>query len=117
MTQVTRDHSFIQFQLDNELITEEEVKCGQAKNYLLRSVGTSEKISPDYFVIDVQPGDTVLTCSDGLTEALSNEQLQVEVNQALLNDQPAKVLVQAALHAGSRDNVSVQVIRIGQDTQ
>ena len=106
LNQVTRDHSFVQFQLDQGLITEAEAHSGQAKNYLLRSVGTSVKVSVDFFVIDIQPGDTLLTCSDGLTEALSNEQLQDEVKQALTTDQPAHTLVQAALAAGSRDNVS-----------
>ena len=115
LTQVTRDHSFVQFQLDHGYITEAEAHSGQSKNYLLRSVGTSEKVSPDFFVVDIQPEDTLLTCSDGLTEALSNEQLQEKINQALCGGQPARALVQAALDAGSRDNVSVQVMRISQN--
>lgn len=112
LSQVTRDHSFVQFQLDHELITEAEVQSGEAKNYLLRSVGTSDKVSPDFFVIDVHPGDTLLTCTDGLTESLSNAQLQEVIQHALNSDQPARALVQAALKAGSRDNVSVQLVHI-----
>lgn len=113
LNQITRDHSFVQFQLDRGLITEEEYKSGEAKNYLLRAMGTSKKVSPDYFVTDLQTGDVLVTCSDGLTEELSNEQLREKIVEALRCDQPAQALIKAAIDAGSRDNVSVQLIHIG----
>lgn len=113
LKQITRDHSFVQFQLDHGLITEDESKSDQAKNYLLRAMGTSNKVSPDFFVADLEMGDVLVTCSDGLTEQLSNEQLREKIVEALRCDQPAQVLVKAAIDAGSRDNISVQLIHIG----
>mgnify|MGYP003947149367 CR=1 FL=1 len=113
LKQVTRDHSFVQFQLDHGLITQDESKSDQAKNYLLRAMGTSNKVSPDFFVSDLQSGDVLVTCSDGLTEELSNEQLREKIVEALRCDQPAQALVKAAIDAGSRDNISVQLIHIG----
>ena len=112
LKQVTRDHSFVQFQLDHGLISEAEVQQGQFKNYLLRSVGTSKKVSTDFFVLDLEPGDVLLAVSDGMTETLDHEAVQRAVIQVMDGPRPALGLVTAALHSGSCDNISVQFIRV-----
>jgi PPM family protein phosphatase len=114
LKQITRDHSFLQFQIDHGLITEAESQSGQAKNYLLRAMGTLDKVSPDFFEVDLQAGDVLLACSDGMTEALSNQQLLEKISEVLDHGQPAQELVKAAIDSGSRDNISVQLIYIEQ---
>ena len=113
LTQVTRDHSFVRFQLDNGLLSEAEVLGGNVKNYLLRSVGTAKKVSADYFVLDLEPGDVLLAVTDGMTEAVNHEALQVKVLEAMDSPNPAHALVTMAIESGSRDNVSVQCICVG----
>lgn len=77
-------------------------------------MGASKKVSPDFFDTDLEVGDVLVTCSDGLTEELSNEQLREKIVEALrCCGQPAQALVKAAIDAGSRDNISVQLIHIG----
>lgn len=115
LTQVTRDHSFIQFQLDYGLVSEEEARTGQSKNYLLRSVGAADKVVADFFVVDLEPGDILLAASDGMTQTLCQDTLQDKVLEAMKSPQPARALVTAAMDSGSRDNVSVQVIKVGPD--
>jgi PPM family protein phosphatase len=112
LKQITRDHSFLQFQLDHELISLEEARSGKTKNYLLRAMGTAEKIAPDFFLIDLQAGDVLLTCTDGLTEAFNNQQLLEKIAEALHAPLPSQELVKYAIDAGSRDNISVQLIHI-----
>lgn len=114
LTQITRDHSFVQFQLDHGLVSEDEARSGQCKNYLLRSVGTAENVSVDFFVFDLQPGDVLLTVSDGVTQMLGQEALKDKVLEALASTQPARTLVKAAMDSGSSDNVSVQFIQVSQ---
>lgn len=115
LSQVTRDHSFVQFQLDHGLVSEEDVRGGQCKNYLLRAVGTANKVAADFFALDLEPGDVLLAVSDGVTEKFRHEALQGKVLEALSSPQPARALVQAAMDSGSRDNVSVQFIQVGPD--
>jgi protein phosphatase len=115
LSQITRDHSFVQFQLDNGLISEADARGSERKNYLLRSVGTATKVSADFFAVDLDPGDVLLSVSDGMTEALGHEALQGIVLEAMRSPQPAQALVKAAIDSGSRDNVSVQFIRVGQN--
>jgi len=115
LIQVTRDHSFVQFQMDNELISEAEVQGGNVKNYLLRSVGTAKKVSADFFVLDLELGDVLLAVSDGMTEALNYDALQDRVLEAIDSPSPAKMLASMAIESGSRDNVSIQCIFFGHD--
>ena len=112
LTQVTRDHSFVQFQIDNGLISETEARSGGCKNYLLRSIGSSAKVSVDFFVVDLAVGDILLAVSDGITEAFDHPTLHAALLEALRSNHPSRTLVEAAVKAGSRDNVSAQLIRV-----
>lgn len=111
LTQITRDHSFVQFQLDHGLVSEEDIRTGEVKNQLLRAMGTESKVSADFFTVDLQPNDLLLSCSDGLTECLNNDALQDKLIQLSSSEQLEKDLVQIAIEAGSTDNISVQIVR------
>jgi PPM family protein phosphatase len=117
LVQITRDHSFAQFQLDHGLISEEDVRTGQVKNQLLRAMGTESKVSPDFFTVDLQANDLLLSCSDGITECLNNETLQDKLIQFASSEQLEKELVNAAIEAGGTDNISVQIVRIGDELE
>lgn len=117
LTQITRDHSFAQFQLDHGLISEEDIRTGEVKNQLLRAMGTESKVSADFFIVDLQPNDLLLSCSDGLTECLNNDTLQDKLIQFAGSEQLEKDLVNAAIEAGSTDNISVQIVRIGAELE
>lgn len=117
LTQITRDHSFAQFQLDHGLISEEDIRTGEVKNQLLRAMGTESKVSADFFIADLQPNDLLLSCSDGLTECLNNDTLQDKLIQFAGSEQLEKDLVNAAIEAGSTDNISVQIVRIGAELE
>ncbi len=117
LTQITRDHSFVQFQLDHGLLSEEDIRTGEAKNQLLRAMGTESKVSADLFIVDLQANDLLLSCSDGLTECLNNDTLQDKLIQFSSSEQLENDLVNAAIEAGSADNISVQIVRIGDEIE
>ncbi len=110
--QITRDHTFVQFQLDHGLIEPSEVGTSAAKNYLTRSIGTSKKVKPDFHLLDLSADDVLVSCSDGLTEAADTARLAELMPQALACADPAKFLVDYAKEHGSRDNITVQVLRV-----
>lgn len=115
LLQLTRDHSFVQFQLDNGLITEEEFQNSKQKNYLTRALGLEDFLDVEFNVIDVLPNDLILNCSDGFTEKLDHYQIEESLNNFFSFDSPALALVEKAKSAGSSDNISVVIVRILED--
>ena len=112
LTQVTRDHSLVQVQIDQGILTEEEALHAPVRNVLMRAVGVAETVSVDLFHLDLQPGDYLMTCSDGLLQPYSPPQLSELFAQSLHQSDPARYLVEQAVTAGTSDNVSVQVVAV-----
>jgi len=113
LQQITRDHSFSQELLDAGMINEEEARVLPAKNLVTRAVGASPTLEPEVHDYDVEAGDIILLCSDGLTEMVTNGGISAVV-AADVHDiaQAARRLVDGANEAGGRDNCSVILIRV-----
>jgi protein phosphatase len=65
--QLTRDHSWVQEKIRAGLITRAQAKTDRMRNVITRSVGFEPNVEVDIYTAEVQPGDTFLLCSDGLT--------------------------------------------------
>ena len=114
LTQLTRDHSLIQEALDHGIFHDrgEAREAGVAENVLTRSLGCTLDINVDVSEAAVRKGDLFLFCSDGLSGPLSEHQMaQLLTKEKMSLKRRAKALVQAALDAGGRDNVSVILAR------
>ena len=112
-SQVTRDHSLLQEQIDSGMITEEEAKHSQNKNLVTRALGIDPTVDAELHDYDTQPGDIYLLCSDGLSDMVEDP----DIGQALETlggnlTLAAQQLVQMANDNGGRDNVSVLLIKI-----
>lgn len=112
LMQITKDHSFIQFQLDQGLITEEDFKNSKQKNYLTRALGLEEAIDVDFNMIELNPHDIVMSCSDGVTEKIDNLELEKFLENISTFDSPALALVEYAKELGSKDNISVVITTV-----
>ena len=117
LEQLTRDHSLLQEQIDAGLITAEQAAYSMHKNLVTRAVGVDELVDLEIHDYPVEPGDLLLMCSDGLSDMLSDEQIEqlLRTNDSL----PAAgaMLVQAANAAGGRDNIAVILARAKAGTQ
>jgi PPM family protein phosphatase len=120
VTQLTKDHSFVQMQLDHGLITEEEAQRSGMRNYLLRCMGHARQVQPTVQSIAVQTGDYIVLASDGLHEGSSAQTVNDWINQANSLSQasqptrPSQYLINQAKRAGSRDNISVIILHMQQ---
>ncbi len=112
--QLTRDHSFSQELIDAGMVTAEQARQLPAKNLVTRALGASPELEPEVWDHDVEPGDLVLLCSDGLTEMVEHDDLVrlLVAGGADLAD-AAAALVDLANEAGGRDNCSVILVRVG----
>lgn len=110
---LTSDHSWVNEQLQRQLITEEEARNHRWRNIITRALGNRLDLDIDLQTVDACPGDLYLICSDGLTGMVNDEAVEQLVNG---QDEDlhgmCRVLIDAANEAGGQDNVSVVVCRI-----
>ncbi len=111
LEQLTRDHSITQALLDSGTISAEDAVNHRYRNVLYRYLGCRDgAAAEDIRMLDLQAGDRILLCSDGLNDGLADPQIQKLLKSASDPDSAVQTLVNAALEAGSRDNVTAMVV-------
>jgi protein phosphatase len=108
LTRLSTDHTFVQSLVDAGRITPEEAARHPYRNVVLNSVNADDAPGPVVSDLDVRVGDRLLLCSDGLTDLVSDEAV-AQVLREPDPDEAAGRLVEAALAAGGRDNVTCLV--------
>lgn len=107
LKRLTNDHSVVQLQVDQGLITPGDARTHPLRNVILRAVGTNEVLEVDLIRGRVLSGDLFLLCSDGLTDMVEDKVLQEVLAGDLRLPQKADRLVELANSAGGHDNVTV----------
>lgn len=111
--QLTVDHSLAQALVEANTITPEEAKEHRFKNVLWKYLGSAEVgEGPDVMVVNLQPKDRLLLCTDGLTGPVNDDALLMYIAGQSEMQACAEGLGQFALDSGSRDNVSCVVIEV-----
>jgi len=114
LSQVTRDHSLVARLVEAGAITRDEVYTHPDRNKVYRGLGEKGEVKVDWFTIPVQPDDHLVLCSDGLWEMVRDQEIERILKKHAANPSRASAaLVEAALHGGGADNISVIVVRIG----
>jgi len=115
-SQVTKDHSLLQEQIDSGLITPEQAKTSHNKNLVTRALGIDPAVEPEINDYDAQVGDIYLLCSDGLCDMVSDEDIGMAVQTLGANIKLCcQQLVQMANDNGGRDNISVILVKVVRD--
>jgi len=112
LRQITRDHSLIQEQIDEGLISSAEARTHALRNIIVRAVGVREALPVDLVRGTTQPGDVFLLCSDGLTDMLEDDQIQELLSLPLSPNEKAEKLIEAAKSAGGYDNITVAICEV-----
>lgn len=108
--QITRDHSWVEEMIRRGGLDREEARNHPDKNIITRAVGAEDSVKPDFFTVNLEEGDMVLMCTDGLTNMLEDEEILniLEASRDIV--EMAEELVRAANEKGGRDNISVILI-------
>jgi serine/threonine protein phosphatase PrpC len=109
--QVSQDHSWVAEQVRAGLLTEEQARSHAQRNVITRSLGTQPDVEVDVFTEQLEEGDFLVLCSDGLSGLISDDDLRTIVNQY----QPQESvyhLVERANENGGPDNITVIVARV-----
>lgn len=110
ITQITRDHSYVDELVRYGKVSQTAAKHHPKRHYITRAVGAEAKISIDFFDLELDHGDFVLLCSDGLTNMLSDDEIQEALRSGKPFDAIMKELVESANIKGGEDNITIVVV-------
>jgi serine/threonine protein phosphatase PrpC len=114
LTQITTDHTFVQRLVDSGRITPEEARYHPRRSVLMRVLGDMDPDPEiDAFVMQTQPGDRWLICSDGLSGVVDDAHTSKVLGQGLAPGRTADLLLKQALDAGAPDNVTIVLVDVG----
>ncbi|HZU67033.1 MAG TPA: Stp1/IreP family PP2C-type Ser/Thr phosphatase [Ktedonobacteraceae bacterium] len=109
--QISQDHSWVYEQVRAGLLTEDQARTHAQRNVITRSLGTQAEVEIDVFHEQLQEGDTLVLCSDGLSGLVSDEELQRTVEQ-FMPQESVYHLVERANENGGPDNITAIVVRV-----
>ncbi len=112
--QLTEDHSFVTELVKRGRISEEEAANHPQRNVVTRALGTQPTVEADFYEEAIQPGDTVILCTDGLWGEVSKEEMAQMATQPLNPKEMASEVVALANQRGGPDNITVIVLQIGE---
>ena len=108
---ITHDHSYVQMLVDQGRITEEEAQSHPQKNIITRAIGTKPTVESDIFSGPLEPGDSMLLATDGLTNLLSIEELIEVISEQKMLRHTVNELVGGANAKGGDDNITAVLIQ------
>lgn len=112
LQQLTRDHSLVADLVEAGQITPAEARVHPQRSVITRALGSDPLTQPDLFEINVETGDRLLLCSDGLTSMIEDDEVERILNHTADPQLAASQLVNAAIAAGGYDNVTVIVVDV-----
>ena len=112
LQQLTRDHSLVADLIEAGQITEAEARVHPQRSVITRALGSDPRTQPDLFEINVEAGDRLLLCSDGLSTMLEDPEIEKILKNASDPQRCAAQLVNEANGLGGYDNVTVIVVDV-----
>lgn len=109
--QISLDHSLVEEQVRLGRMTAAEAARSPLRNVITRALGTQNRVTPDIFDLETEPGDLFLLCSDGLTRELSDPLVESLLAADLPLDDLCARLVSCANSAGGHDNITCLLVR------
>ena len=110
--QITQDHTLVNEQRKMGLISAGEISASDARHVLIRSLGPEMFVSPDTNALTLQPGGSVVLCTDGLHDEMGETEIAAIASQKKDPAQVARELVARAVEIDGGDNTSAIVIRV-----
>ena len=115
LVRVTHDHSYVEELVDAGQITADEARTHPSRSVVTRALGSDPDMYADHFTLEVQNGDRIILCSDGLSGMLPDNRIEALAVSSALPQAAADNLVSESLVAGGSDNVTVVVVDILND--
>jgi protein phosphatase len=112
LTRITTDHSLVEELMEAGELTEEEAERDPRRSMITRAIGLESGVEVDVYPVELEAGDRVLLCSDGLTGMLREAEIAALLGEEDDPDRAAQRLVEEANAAGGVDNITVLVVDV-----
>jgi len=112
LVQLTKDHSYVQEQVDAGYLTPEQARTHPYSNVITRCVGANAEVVPDLYLGTLRSGDMYLLASDGLTGMLEDHELNVVFEAETEPEAIVETLIAEANRRGGLDNITAIVVRV-----
>ena len=109
---LTKDHSLVQMMVDRGDLTPEVAKSYPGKNLITRAIGTEPTVMCDIYHKEVNKGDFLLLCSDGLSNVMDDQEILFEVVHGVNKQHCCQRLLSIAKNRGAPDNVTSVLVLI-----
>lgn len=109
--QITRDHSLVEEMVRLGEMDERQARKHPDKNIITRAVGATDCIEVDFFEVDLDEQDTILMCTDGLTNMVDDAQIKEIISVGQTPQEQVTNLVKAANLNGGKDNITAIIIK------
>ena len=114
LRQLTKDHSYVQEQVDAGFLTPEQARYHPYSNVITRCVGASPEVEPDIYTGEVRVGDLFLVASDGLTGMVDDRRLQQLLLARVAPERLVHLLISEANGRGGLDNITAIVVQVAE---
>lgn len=112
LRQLTKDHSYVQEQVDAGFLTPEQARYHPYSNVITRCVGASDVVEPDTYSGELKAGDVFLVASDGLTGMVDDRRLQQLLLSRASAGRVVDALIAEANYRGGLDNITAIVVQV-----
>jgi serine/threonine protein phosphatase PrpC len=112
LKQLTVDHSLVQRLIETKQLTVEEARTHPQRNVIYKNLGDRANVEPDIFQIDLQPGDQLLLCSDGLSGYVEDAVILDTIRSAPSPQAACRQLIDAANANGGPDNITAIIVQL-----
>lgn len=110
--QITDDHSLVEELVKQGNLTESEARVHPQKNIITRALGTDERVSADYFEINIKKGDIILLCSDGLSNMVDDDDMEYIIHHSDSIEKAGIMLIDKANQNGGDDNITAVLTKV-----
>lgn len=112
LKQLTKDHTYVNELVQKGVITEDEAEHHKQKNVITKALGAEYFVEPDFYKIGLSKNDIIMLCSDGLYGEVGDAQIVESMNSRDNMNDVCADLVEKAIRAGGRDNITVVCLKI-----
>lgn len=110
--QITVDHSLVQLMVQRGELRAEQARSFPGKNYITRAIGTEPTVQCDVFHLDLERGDYLLLCSDGLSNMMDEQEILFEIAHGVSKKLCCQRLLTIAKNRGAPDNVTSVLVQV-----
>lgn len=109
--QITKDHSLVQEMVRLGEISPEEARNHRDKNIITRALGAEKTVDIDFFDLKLEAGDTILMCSDGLSNMVDDRKMEeIILDSEMELTEKGKTLIREANLNGGKDNIAIILV-------